>query len=93
MKKFHLSDFIDPVSVIRILGGIILIILGIIVIALHAMKVVPNNWDSSDFLCILSIIWAYTGPFIGVAISILGLYVLGIIEFFYKWIVKSDWPD
>jgi len=75
--------------VLRILGGIILIMLGITIFILHAMKVVPAGWETSPVISAFSLIWVWTGPFIGAMIITYGLYLIYVFDYIVKWAQKK----
>ena len=68
-------------SVIRVLTGFGIFLLGALVLVMHLMKLLPPDWESSRFLTAISIVWAYGGPIFGIILVVIGLYVMGYIDY------------
>ena len=84
----------------KFLGGAILIVIGIIAIALHVMKILPDGWENaSEALASVLLMWAYSGLFLGSISIIAGLYVWGVIDYatdrFLEYIEAEEkrWPN
>lgn len=75
---------------IRIIGGILFILGGIAIMALHFCKVVPSDWESYYDLTALVAVWAYTGPFLGCILSVAGFALLGGIDAIYRKMFPKD---
>ena len=65
-------------NALRFFGGIILILVGIAIAIMHACKVVPANWESSNSMVAITYLWAMFGMFVGPIVATLGLYVSGL---------------